>query len=398
MNRVFCRAFQLGMKIGNYFMPYRMPEYIEGEGSSEKLPEWIKSKGFKNVLIVTDEKILSIGIAEPMLKAMEKAEIKYSVFSKIEPNPTDTDVEEGYKIFRENGCDCIVAFGGGSPMDCAKGIGAKAAKPHKTVAQLQGLLKVLKKTPTVFAVPTTSGTGSETTVAAVITDSKTHRKASINDPMLIPEYAVLDPVLTVGLPPYITAITGMDALSHAVESYTNHTYCTETENKLAKEAVKLIYENLLKVFENGSDLEARANMQKAALFAGRSFTRGCVGYVHAVGHTLGGLYGVPHGLAMAVLLPKVMKKYGRSAEKRLSELAEVCKIGGADPSEKAANFIEWIEKTNEKMGLPKSFDVIRTKDIPQMIKWAKAEANPLYPVPEIWGEKEFFELIESIRL
>ena len=134
-------------------MPYRMPEYIEGEGSSEKLPEWIKNKGFKNVLIVTDEKILSIGIAEPMLKAMEKAEIKYSVFSKIEPNPTDIDVEEGYKIFRENGCDCIVAFGGGSPMDCAKGIGAKAAKPHKTVAQLQGLLKVLKKTPTVLLFP-----------------------------------------------------------------------------------------------------------------------------------------------------------------------------------------------------------------------------------------------------
>ena len=378
-------------------MPYRMPEYIEGEGSSEKLPEWIKSKGFKNVLIVTDEKILSIGIANPMLKALEKAEIKYSVFSKIEPNPTDTDVEEGYKIFRENGCDCIVAFGGGSPMDCAKGIGAKTAKPHKTVAQLQGLLKVLKKTPTVFAVPTTSGTGSETTVAAVITDSKTHRKASINDPMLIPEYAVLDPVLTVGLPPYITAITGMDALSHAVESYTNHTYCTETENRLAKEAVRLIYENLMKVFENGSDLEARANMQKAALFAGRSFTRGCVGYVHAIGHTLGGLYGIPHGLAMAVLLPKVMKKYGRSAEKRLSELAEVCGIGGADNSEKAANFIEWIEETNEKMGLPKGFDVIRTEDIPQMIKWASAEANPLYPVPEIWGEKEFSELIESIR-
>ncbi len=398
MNRIFCRAFQLGMKIGNYFMPYRMPEYIEGEGSSEKLPEWIKSKGLKNVLIVTDERILSIGLAGPMLNAMETVGIDYRIFSKIEPNPTDINVEEGYRIFKENGCDCIVAFGGGSPMDCAKGIGAKAAKPHKTAAQLQGLLKVMKKIPPFFAVPTTSGTGSETTVAAVITDSRTHRKASINDPVLIPGYAVLDPALTIGLPPYITAITGMDALSHAVESYTNHTYCTETENRLAKEAVRLIHENLQKAFENGSDMEARANMQKAAFFAGRSFTRGCVGYVHAIGHTLGGLYGVPHGLAMAVILPHVMKKYGKHAEKHLAELAEVCGMEGNSDSEKAEKFIGWIEDINEKMGLPKGFDVIRDEDIPQMIKWASAEANPLYPVPEIWGEKEFSELIESIRL
>ena len=166
--------------------------------------------------------------------------------------------------------------------------------------------------------------------------------------MLIPKYAVLDPVLTIGLPPYITARTGMDALSHAVESFTNGTYCTETENRLAKEAVKLIYENIEEVFEHGENIEARTNMQKAALFAGRSFTRGCVGYVHATGHTLGGLYGVPHGLAMAVLLPKVMKKYGKTAEKRLSELAEVCGIKGVSVSEKAENFIKWIEDTNKK--------------------------------------------------
>ena len=397
MNRFFCRAFQLGMKIGNYFMPYRMPEYIEGAGSSAKLPEWIKSKGFKKVLIVTDEKILSIGIAKPMLEAMEKAELDYVVFSKIEPNPTDLNVEEGYRTFAENGCDCVVAFGGGSPMDCAKAICAKCAKPHKTVAELQGLLKVMKKTPVIFAVPTTAGTGSETTVAAVITDSKTHRKASINDPVLIPKYAVLDPVLTIGLPPYITAITGMDALSHAVESFTNGTYCTETENRLAKEAVKLIYENIEEVFEHGENIEARTNMQKAALFAGRSFTRGCVGYVHATGHTLGGLYGVSHGLAMAVLLPKVMKKYGKAAEKRLSELAEVCGIKGVSVSEKAENFIKWIEDTNKKMGLPSGFDMIKTEDVPQMIKWALKEANPLYPVPEIWDEKDFREFIESIK-
>ena len=228
---------------------------------------------------------------------------------------------------------------------------------------MQGILRVLKPTPPLFAVPTTSGTGSETTLAAVITDSATHRKASINDPFLIPKYAVLDPELTVGLPPHITAATGMDALCHAVESYTNHTYNTPVENDMAKKAVRLIYDNILRVYENGRDLEARQNMQMAALYAGRAFTRGCVGYVHAIGHTLGGLYGVAHGLAMAVLLPHVMREFGASAHRRLAELADVCGIDGANEAEKANAFIRWIGETNAKMGIPDKFDMIQDKDI-----------------------------------
>lgn len=231
----------------------------------------------------------------------------------------------------------------------------------------------------------------------MITDYATHRKAAINDPFLIPKYAVLDPELTVGLPPYTTATTGMDALAHAVEAYTNHTYNTKLENRLAKEAVKLIHDNILLAYEDGSNLEARQNMQRGAFFAGRAFTRGCVGYVHAVGHTLGGLYGVAHGLAMAVLLPHVMREFGASAHKRLAELADVCGIGGANEAEKANNFIRWIEETNAKMGLPDKFDVIQDKDIDQMIAWAMKEANPLYPVPVVWGQKDFRRFIESIR-
>ena len=282
-------------------------------------------------------------------------------------------------------------------MDCAKAICAKAAHPNRKVSQMQGILRVLKPVPHLYAVPTTAGTGSETTVAAVITDSKTHRKAAINDPFLIPKYAVLDPELTVGLPPYTTATTGMDALAHAVEAYTNKTYNTKLENKLARDAVKLIHDNILKAFEDGSDLEARQNMQRGAFYAGRAFTRGCVGYVHAIGHTLGGLYGVAHGLAMAVLLPHVMKEFGASAHKRLAELADVCGIGGRNEAEKANAFIRWIEETNRKMGLPDKFDVVQDQDIDQMITWAKKEANPLYPVPVVWARKDFRRLIESIR-
>ena len=248
-----------------------------------------------------------------------------------------------------------------------------------------------------MAIPTTAGAGSETTVAAVITDSKTHRKAAIMDPFLTPKYAVLDPELTVGLPPYTTATTGMDALAHAVEAYTNKTYNTKLENRLAREAVKLIHDNILKAFENGSDLEARQNMQRGAFYAGRAFTRGCVGYVHAIGHTLGGLYGVAHGLAMAVLLPHVMREFGASAHKRLAELADVCGITGRNEAEKANAFIRWIEEANKKMGLPDKFDVVKDEDIDQMITWAKKEANPLYPVPVVWARKDFRRLIESFR-
>lgn len=283
-------------------------------------------------------------------------------------------------------------------MDCAKAIGAKAAHPNKTVAQLQGILKVHKRVPMFFAVPTTAGTGSETTVAAVITDAATHHKASINDPCIIPKYAVLDPELTMGLPPFVTATTGLDALCHAVEAYTNHTYNTKLENELALKAVKLIYDNLLPAYRNGSDLEARQNMQKAAFFAGRAFTRGCVGYVHAVGHTLSGLYGVAHGLAMSILLPHVMRQFGPAVYTRLAELADVCGIGGADEKEKATRFIEWIEQMKQEMNLPVGVDMIKDEDVEQIIDWAMKEANPLYPVPVIWGREDFKRLLAAVRV
>lgn len=283
-------------------------------------------------------------------------------------------------------------------MDCAKGIAAKSAHPNKSIAQLQGILKVHKRIPLFFAVPTTAGTGSETTVAAVITDAKTHRKASINDPSILPKYAVLDPELTVGLPPFVTAITGMDALCHAVESYTNYTYTTPLERQLSKDAVKLVHENLLTAYRDGKNIQARQNMLMASFYAGRSFTRGCVGYVHAIGHTLGGLYNIPHGLAMGTLLPHVMRQFGESAHKRLAELADVIGIQGNSDKEKAEKFITWMEELKAELGLPIGIEGLKDEDIPQMIEWAMKEANPLYPVPEIWGETEFRKLIESVRM
>lgn len=392
-----CRVFQAVFKIANYAIPYRLPEYLDGPGSIQKLPDFLREKKVDNVLVVTDRGLMKLGLPATMLNALEQAGIHYACYDGLGPNPTTDDVEQGYHLYKENHCQAIIAFGGGSPMDCGKAIGAKVAHPRRAVSQMQGILRVLKPIPPFFAIPTTSGTGSETTLAAVITDSVTHRKASINDPFLIPKYAILDPQLTVGLPPHITATTGMDALCHAVEAYTNHTYNTPIENEMAKKAVKLIFDNLLNAYQDGSNLEARQNMQFAALYAGRAFTRGCVGYVHAIGHTLGGLYGVPHGLAMAVLLPHVMREFGSSAHKRLAELADVCGIAGVNEAEKALAFIRWIEDTNAQMGIPDKFDMIQEKDINQMITWAKKEANPLYPVPVVWSRKDFRRVIEFIR-
>lgn len=393
----YCRAFQAVLKIGNYFMGYRMPKYMEGAGKIRELGAFLKEKNVNDVLVVTGSGMMRRGMVQPMLDGFEEAGIRYTVECFDHPDPTSDDVEKGFQTYQEKGCKAIVALGGGSRIDCAKGIAAKAVHPKKKVSQLQGLLKVHWPIPTFVAIPTTAGAGSETTVAAVITDSATHRKAAINDPFLIPKYAVLDPELTVGLPPYTTATTGMDALAHAVEAYTNHTYNTKLENDLAKQAVKLIHDNILTAFEDGANLEARQNMQRAAFYAGRAFTRGCVGYVHAVGHTLGGLYGVAHGLAMSVLLPHVMRQFGEKAHKRLAELADVCGIPGATEAEKAEGFLRWIEETNEKMGLPNSFDVIQDKDIDQMIAWARKEANPLYPVPVVWSPEDFKKLIASVR-
>ena len=394
---IWCRTFQAVLKIGNYFMGYRMPHYLEGPGKIAELGAFLKEKKVNDVLVVTGSGMVRRGQVKPMLDGFDANGIRYTLQTYDTTDPTSDDVEAGYKAFKENGCKAIVALGGGSRIDCAKGIAAKAVHPRKKVAQLQGLLKVHWPIPTFVAIPTTAGAGSETTVAAVITDSATHRKAAINDPFLIPKYAVLDPELTKGLPSYTTATTGMDALAHAVEAYTNKTYNTKLENRLAKEAVKLIHDNILLAYEDGSNLEARQNMQRGAFYAGRAFTRGCVGYVHAIGHTLGGLYGVAHGLAMAVLLPHVMREFGASAHKRLADLADVCGIDGRNEAEKANNFIKWIEETNAKMGLPDGFDVIKDEDIDQMITWAKKEANPLYPVPVVWARKDFRRLIQSIR-
>ncbi len=392
-----CRVCQGALKLGNCLLPYRTPKALTGPGALARLPAQLRAQGIQNVLLVTGASLLGRGIAAPLLEAMDREGISCTVLSLSAPDPTSEDVERGYRLYREKGCHAIAALGGGSRMDCAKAIAARAAQPRKSVARLQGLLTVHRPVPPLFAIPTTAGSGSETTMAAVITDSATHRKAAINDPVLIPQWVVLDPTLTLSLPPFTTATTGMDALTHAVEAYTNHTYNTALENRLARQATALIHQNLPAAYADGSDRNARQNMQTAAFYAGRAFTRGGVGYVHAVGHTLGGLYNIPHGLAMAVLLPHVLRQYGPAVHRRLAELAQACGMEGATEAAQAERFLIWIEETNQKMGLPDHFTEIQEADYPQIIAWARREAHPLYPVPVIWRDADFRRLLDRVR-
>lgn len=396
LKKIWYRVFQFVLTSCMYLMPWRQPELLRGAGSIKQLPAFIRSKGVNRVLIVTDSVLRKLGVLDSFFAACDAAGLEGIVYDGVEPNPSIENIEAARKMYVEQKCDGIVAFGGGSAMDCAKAAGARVVKPRQSVARMGGTLRVLKRLPPLFAVPTTAGTGSETTIAAVVTDRAAHHKYAIQDLCLIPRYAVLDPELTVGLPPHITSTTGMDALTHAVEAYTNR-FAPKSTDALAVEAVKLIFENLEKVYRDGTDLAARYNMQLAAFYAGAAFTRACVGYVHGVAHTLGGLYGTPHGLANAVILPCVMETFGSAVYQKLARLAEAVGINGKDDEEKAKAFIREIRRMNADMRIQSSFDFIQEKDIPQMIKWAMKEANPIYPVPVLWHEPEFRALIDCLR-
>ena len=322
----------------------------------------------------------------------------YVIYNKVEQNPTDEKVEDAVKVFLENGVTVCLRWAEERLLDCAKAVGARIARPNRQIRQLQGLFRVVKQIPMLFAVPTTAGSGSETTISAVITDTATHHKAAINDLRLMPKYAVLDPELTLGLLPDVTAMTGMDALCHAVEAYTNDKYNSDTERELCRKAVRLIYENLLKVYENGSDIEARQKMQQAAFYAGRAFTRGGVGYVHAIGHAVGGLYGTPHGLAMAIFLPYVMRAYGDAACKKLAELSDVCRLTTPQESDSVeGGCVYRMDRRTES----EDADSAISGDDPKNgceadRKMGGKEANPLYPTPEVWNRREFERFLLNV--
>lgn len=393
--KLYCRTFQIVFKLALPILPYREPKILKTDA---EVAEVLSGKNIGTVLLVTDKGINGLGLTKSLEKTLEKHKIKVVVFDETVPNPTSQNVADAEQIYKEQNCEAIIAFGGGSAMDCAKATGARIACPKKSLMQMKGILKVTKKLPLLIAVPTTAGTGSETTLAAVITDSETRHKYAINSFPLIPSYALLNAKLTARLPAHITSTTGMDALTHAVEAYIGRS-TTRGTRKAALSAVKAIFENLPEAYANGENLKARENMLVAAYNAGVAFTKSYVGYVHAIAHSLGGKYNVPHGLANAVILPYVLKSYGKIIYKKLWEMGVYAGLFDKGTSyEKGAKiFIEKIESLNKLMNIPTSIPEIDEKDIPELAKTAEHEANPLYPVPVLYTASQLEKLYHEVK-
>lgn len=397
LKKILFRVIQRVMKLLVSILPFREPELLTGPGSVIGLAEKIKEKKLNHVLVVTDTVLMDLNVPLRFLESLTHHNINYTVFKDVQPNPTIENVENGKLLYKQSKCDGIIGFGGGSPIDCAKIIGARISNPFMSVKRMKGFFKVFLPTPPVFCVPTTAGTGSETTVAAVITDADTHEKFAISDLKLIPHVAVLDPELMVGLPPHITAATGMDALTHAIEAFIGLNG-TPFTNEKAKKATQLIIENLEKAYLDGSNLEVRNNMALASYYAGEAFTRSYIGYVHAIAHNMGGIYGVPHGLANAVILPFILDFCRREAEPKLAELAIAGGIGNAGEPQKvlADNFIKKVRNMNENMKIPTVIKELKEKDIPLIAKRALKEAHPDYPVPRIMRLEECEDIVKKL--
>lgn len=394
IKKLYCRTFQSVFKIAIPLLPYRSPELLHG---MEELVGKLNELQLASVLLVTDAGIRGLGLTKHLEELLSENNISCAVYDGTVANPTTDNVNEALNLYKENNCQALIGFGGGSSMDCAKAVGACIARPRTPLMKMKGILKVLRPLPPLFAVPTTAGTGSETTLAAVITDAKTRVKYPVNDFPLIPKYAVLDPEVTRSLPPFITASTGLDALTHAVEAYIGRS-TTKKTRKAALKAVGLIFGNLQNAFHDGNNMTARKNMLHASYYAGVAFTISYVGYVHAVAHSLGGRYNIPHGLANAVLLPIVLRDYGSTIYRKLHELADAAGLSDASESDASAaeKFISAIENMLDEFSLGRTLSGIRAEDIPELARHADAEGNPLYPVPVLMNAKELEHFYHAV--
>ncbi len=379
-------ALMKGVGMVTRFIPIPQPTLLVGPGSSGRLGQAVAGFGHSKILIVTDGVIAKLGLLKPLTDALTAGGAQYVVFDEITPDAPIPLIEKGIDYFKTHGCDAIVAFGGGSSMDASKAI-ALAVNNPKPLRQLAGYFKGLNTPVKIYAVPTTAGTGSEVTVAAVISDPERQSKLVIVDPRMVPKMAALDPTLMTGLPPHITAATGIDALTHAVEAFVGN-WSTPYSDGMALSAVGLIFENLRVAYTNGSNIEAREKMALASTYAGFAFTRANVGYVHAIAHQFGGKYHTPHGLANAIMLPLVLKFSSPSITERLAQLALRAKVGTEDEDADilAQKFLDAVDRLNRDLGIPTFLEALQESDIPALAKAACHEAHTGYPVPRYMSQ------------
>ena len=388
----------MGMRQFMKLVAIPKPFAFVGAGASQQLCNAVGRSGASSVIIITDTGLVKLGVIAPLEKTLQDAGVKTVVFDGVLPDPTFTMVEQGLELIKQHGCDAILVVGGGSPMDTAKGISVTAGN-DTTVDKLMGYFKVKEPGLPLYAIPTTAGTGSEVTMAAVLSDPQTHEKLILADPKVIPIAVALDPSLMTGLPKAITAATGMDALTHAIESYIS-TVSTSESDHYGRVATRLILENLPECYDNGDNIQAREMMAIASCYAGIAFTRAFLGYAHSIAHNLGAKYHLPHGFLNAIILPYILEFSIADAGPRLAELAVACGLGAKeeDTQALAQKLIDKIKAMNVHMNIPDKIKELKAEDIPELAKGATAEAQGSYPVPTFMSEKECEEILKKMLL
>jgi alcohol dehydrogenase len=361
---------------------FLLPTRIEfGRGSAFRLPEVLSEMGFRKPVVVTDPGVLGSGILEPLLSRLREKGIAFEIYDQIEANPKDRDVDRGAEKARRWGCDSLIAAGGGSPMDCAKAM-AVVATHGGSVRAYAGPGKITGSVLPVVAIPTTSGTGSEVTFSSVITDTERHFKFTVKGPEIAPRVALLDPELTRSMPPDLTAATGMDALTHAIEAFTVKG-AEPISDACALHAIELIAGHLKTAVDQGDDMEARSGMLAGSLLAGIAFSHSDVGSVHCLAEALGGIYDLPHGVCNAVMLPEVMAYNLDFCRERYARIATALGKDWQDPEDGAEKAVKAVAQMAREVGLPlfSSFGV-NPEDIPGIAS-ASAEngSNPSNPRP-----------------
>ncbi len=368
---------------------YYFPSIVlMGPGSVELIVPEIKKMGVKKALVVTDNVLLEVGVADVVLKVLDEAKIEYTVFSEVQPNPTTKNVNDGYAVLKENDCDFVISIGGGSPQDTGKGIAVLATNPGD-IRDYEGVNKTENKSLPIVAINTTAGTASEATINYVITDEERKVKMVLVDSNSIASVAVNDPNLMVKMPKSLTAATGMDALTHAVEGYIT-AGASDFTDMFNLEAIKAISKSLRKAVENGEDIDARDMMAYGQFVTGMGFSNGGLGIVHSMAHQLGGFYDLPHGVCNAVLLPHVIEFNAEATGDKLRDVAAAMgeNVEGLSTEEANKVAIEAIKKLSKDVEIPSGLKELGVKeeDFPTLADFALADActpgNPKAPTKE----------------
>ena len=372
------------------------PTIIKGEHALLDLVDVLKEKHMNRYMIVTTAGFIKRRTLQPFFERLDKSRIAYSIFHDVKPDPEISDVEKLKEYYIKESCQGLIAIGGGSVIDCSKAALACVQTSHLDVKTVLETGRVSKILPLFIAVPTTAGTGSEVTAGAVITDPIRKRKYALSHLFLIPKYAVLDATLLTTLPAKMTAYTGMDALTNAIEAYINHFNNRKTK-KYELEAIESIFQYLIPSFLDGTNIQYRLELLEASYKAGVAITNNYIGYVHAIAHGIGGMYHLQHGMINAIILPIVLEEYGDAVTKKLAQIADVIGIDGQTDQQKAEHFIKKLKELNQVLGIPTSIPEIQEADIHYLATGAEKEGNPTYPTPVTWDVRKFEEVIRKIQ-